>query len=249
MPLCIQDLSLYLCSVNGEVRATTEAFSRAQKLLDHECFVWKCKIKIQQWKRKHSLVNILRVDGTKSEVMFCVFGSQVTGRWSGRGEGGVGCYMWSPSLWEGGGGGGGGSCSSSSLCCVAGVSASMKESVEWVLMRSGARRRRLLGVHGSLTWALCEGATMLLSSSASASHGGICIGAMGSRSGMKAGFSIPAEGKKETQLVFTGFLKVKDKKTRRWIHLTSCSVGDPHGEWTTCCVIARGAVPLWELKI
>lgn len=117
------------------------------------------------------------------------------------------CYMWLPSLWGGrggGGGGGGGSCSSS-LCCVAGASASMKESVERVLMRRGARRRRLLGVHGSLSWARSEGATMLLSSSASASHGGICTCAMGSRSGMKAGFSIPAGWKKVAELASTGF--------------------------------------------
>ena len=94
--------------------------------------------------------------------------------------------MWVPSLRGGGG--------SSVLSCVAGLSASTKESVERVLIRRGARRRRLLGVQGSLTWALWEGATLLalLSNSASASHGGICMGSMGSISGMKAGFSIPA---------------------------------------------------------
>lgn len=34
-----------------------------------------------------------------------------------------------------------------------------------------------------------------------------------------------------------------------WIYFTSCSVGDPHGEWTAWCLKARGAVSLWELKI
>lgn len=67
--------------MKGDVRATTEVVSRAQRLRSCECFVWKSRIKIKQWKRKHSLVNILRVDGAKSELMFCVFGSQVTGRW------------------------------------------------------------------------------------------------------------------------------------------------------------------------
>lgn len=95
-------------------------------------------------------------------------------------------YTWSLSL-----GGGGGVGRSPSLHGAAWASASMKESVERVLMRRGARRRRLLGVHGSLTWARSEGDTILLSSSASANHGGTCRGAMGSRSGMKAGFSIP----------------------------------------------------------
>lgn len=32
-------------------------------------------------KRKHPLVNILRARGAKSEVRFCVFGSQVNGSW------------------------------------------------------------------------------------------------------------------------------------------------------------------------
>lgn len=104
------------------------------------------------------------------------------------------CYMWSPSL-----GGGGGGCSLS-LCCMAGASACTKESVERVLMRRGARRRRLLGVHGSLTCARSEGATMPLSCSASASHGGICIWSLGSRSGMKAGFSIPPGWRENTEL-------------------------------------------------
>lgn len=105
------------------------------------------------------------------------------------------CYMWSPSL-----GGGGGDWCSLSLCCMAGASACTKESVERVLMRRGARRRRLLGVHGSLTCARSEGTTMPLSSSASASHGGICIWSLGSRSGMKAGFSIPPGWRESTEL-------------------------------------------------
>lgn len=117
------------------------------------------------------------------------------------GGGGVACCYRRP-LCGGGGGGdwggdGGGGSSSSSLCWAAGASASMKESVEWVLLRSGARRRRLLGVQGSLTWARCDGATMPLSSSASASHGGIWTWDMGSRSGMKAGFSIPSGWRRE----------------------------------------------------
>lgn len=87
--------------------------------------------------------------------------------------------------------GGGGSGGSPSPCGVAGPSASVKELVERVLMRRGARRRWLLGVHGSVTWARWEGATVALSSSASANHGGICTWARASRSGMKAGFTIP----------------------------------------------------------
>lgn len=122
------------------------------------------------------------------------------------GGGGVACcYMRSPSGGGGGGCGGGGSWSSS-LGWAAGASASMKESVEWVLLRRGARRRRLLGVHGSLTWARCDGATMPLSSSASASQGGIWTWDMGSMSGMKAGFSIPSGWGRETELVLTGFI-------------------------------------------
>lgn len=73
------------------------------------------------------------------------------------------------------------------------MSANMKESVDRVLIRSGARRRRLLGVQGKPVWALCDGATpVALSGSPSANQGGICTGDMESRSGMKAGFSIPA---------------------------------------------------------
>lgn len=87
--------------------------------------------------------------------------------------------------------GGGGSWSSSRDCeDDDGTSASIKESVDLVLMRRGARRRRLLGVQGSPAWALCDGETV----APSANQGGICTGAMGSRSGMKAGFSIPAPG-------------------------------------------------------
>lgn len=67
----------------------------------------------------------------------------------------------------------------------------MKESVERVLMRRGVRRLRWLGIQGMLTWARSEGDTILLLSSASANHGGICSWATGSRSGMKAGFSTP----------------------------------------------------------
>lgn len=112
------------------------------------------------------------------------------------------CYRWLSSLWGGGGGGdgGGGSCCSS-LHCALGASAMAKESVERVLRRRGARRRRLLGVHGRLSWARSEGATVLLSSSASASHGGICSWAMGSWSCMKAGFSMPAGWKRGSQLL------------------------------------------------
>lgn len=143
---------------------------------DRECYVWKSGFKIRQ------------LQGGKKGVQSWRLGSvsltaELRERKWGRGR-----YMWPPCLWEGGGGGGGGGSSSSSLCCVAGVSASMKESVERVLARSGARWRRLLG---SLTWALWDGATMLPSSSASASHGGMC--SPESSSGMKAGFSIPAE--------------------------------------------------------
>lgn len=77
-------------------------------------------------------------------------------------------------------------------------------------MRSGARRRMLLGVQGSPAWALCEGATVGLSGSPSVIHGGICIGAMGSRSGMNAGFSIPSghkEGKSKFMLLSLDFNK------------------------------------------
>lgn len=78
------------------------------------------------------------------------------------------------SLSLGGGGGGGGGGCWPSLCGAAWPSASVKESVERVLMRRGARRRRLPGVHGSVTWARVDGATVALSSSASANQGGIC---------------------------------------------------------------------------
>lgn len=150
--------------------------------------------------------------------------------------------MWSLSL--GGGGGGGGRCSPP-LCGAIWASASMKESVECVLMRRGARRRRLLGVQGRLTWARSEGDTMLLLSSASANHGGICSGAAGSRSGMKAGFSTPT-----AHITFTLW--------KKWHHIwtmkelldvpTSSSVGE-HGERPAWSFISRGAVSLWELKI
>lgn len=111
------------------------------------------------------------------------------------------CYRWLSSVWGGGGGGdgGGGSCCSSPLRCTLGASAMAKESVERMLRRRGARRRRLLGVHGRLSWARSEGATVLLSSSASANHGGICSWAMESWSGMKAGFSMPSGWKRESQ--------------------------------------------------
>ena len=81
---------------------------------------------------------------------------------------------------------------------VRGTSACRKESSERVLMRGGARRRRSLGPRGSRTWARCEGATLLLSSSDSDSQGWVCTGARGSRSGMKAGFSIPAAPEGDT---------------------------------------------------
>lgn len=92
-------------------------------------------------------------------------------------------YMRSLSL-------GGGGCSPP-LCGTAGPSASASESLERVLMRGGARRRRLLGVHGRLTWARREGATTAPPSWGSANHGGICAWDVGSRSGMKAGLTIP----------------------------------------------------------
>lgn len=143
---------------------------------------------------EHSPTRVLRADSTKQNVQQWVFGIQNEGGW---------CYNWLQSVWGGGGGGDGGGGRSCSLAhrCALGASAMAKESVERVLRRRGARRRRLLGVHGRLSWARSEGATVLLSSSASASQGGICSWSMGSRSGMKAGFSMPARGKRGSQLL------------------------------------------------
>jgi len=91
-----------------------------------------------------------------------------------------------------GGGVGGGLGGRGRLLFAGGAAACAEELVERAPMCRGARRRRSLGVHGSLSWARCEGATGPASSSTSASHGGSGPGATGSRSGVKAGFSMPA---------------------------------------------------------
>lgn len=77
-------------------------------------------------------------------------------------------------------------------------------SVERVLTRRSPRWPISIGDVGGLAWARSDGATMLLSSSPSASQGGICNDSVGYKSDTKAEFSIPPWWKKKTELVPQG---------------------------------------------
>lgn len=72
------------------------------------------------------------------------------------------------------------------------ASAIINESVERLLILSGARRLRSVGVKGSRPWALWDGATFVLVP-VWVCHGGFLIGEEVSISCMNAGLSIPAE--------------------------------------------------------
>lgn len=103
-------------------------------------------------------------------------------------------YMW--LLGDGGGGGVGGSGNWSLFICSV--------SVEQVLILRSPRWRISIGDVGGLAWARSDGATMLLSSSPSASQGGIGNESVGYKSDTKAEFSIPPWWKKKTELVPQG---------------------------------------------